>query len=290
MKPPTTNRKPNFMLVTLFFINFLVPRFFGLIPLRQNTEAQRLEKSRLWLVFCIFTASAYIFFYPSSVLQITSNDSDNLASVTQYVEKLHFLATYVLAVAIYARQVFYSEEMMHFINGGISIYFRCEPIVRQDVGVRSFMVPYIIRAFYSYFGYAAMNYFSFVYIYENAMNIRLLYKILFFIPDFVITSCCIRFHSTILMLTVSFRRLNAAFRECVRHMQDSSAVLTLDLAEAVSTDIGDQFDAVVVLHQELFRMAKEAENNLSNTILFTICNTFMNLTSTVCIICMSRDI
>lgn len=281
MDPP--NRKPNFILITLFFINFLIPRFFGLIPLRQNTKSLCLEKSRLWLVFCIFTASAFIFFYPSSLQQITSHSSVDTTSVSQYVEKMHFMATYVLAVAIYARQVFYSEEMMHFINDGIRIYFLCEPIVHADVGVREFMIPYIFRAFYSYLGYASMNYFSFVFIYKNAKNMRLLYKVLFFIPDFVVTSCCIRFHSTILMLTISFRRLNAAFRECIIRIHDPNAVLTLNLANATSDDISDQFHAVVDLHQELFRMSKEVEKQLSNTILFSICNSFMNLTSTVSI-------
>lgn len=276
-----SNRKPTFILTTLFFINFLIPRFFGLIPLRQNRRSLGLEKSRLWLVFCIFTTTAFIFFYPSSMLQITSNSSAKPTSISHYVEKLHFLATYILAVSIYARQVFYSDEMMYFINDGIRIYFRCEPIVRENVGVREFMLPYISRALYSYLGYATMNYYSFVFIYKNAKNIKLLYKILFFIPDFVITSCCIRFHSTILMLTISFRRLNAAFRECIKRLQNPHAAITLNLINAASDDICDQFNAIIELHQELYRMSKVAEDILANTILFTICNAFMNLTSTV---------
>lgn len=134
MEPAAIQRKPNFMLATLFFINFMIPRFFGLIPLGHNTQSLRVEKSRLWHIFCILAACAFFFFYPSSLLQITAN-SANPTGVSHYVEKLHFLATYVLAAAIYARQVFYSDEMMHFINDGIRIYFCCEPIVSDSVGV-----------------------------------------------------------------------------------------------------------------------------------------------------------
>lgn len=110
MEPP--NRKPNFILFTLFLINFMIPRFFGLIPLAQNVKALGVQKSKIWQVICVFSATAFTFFYPPSLLRITAN-SDNLSGgVSQYVEKLHFLTTYVLAVAIYARQVFYSDEMV----------------------------------------------------------------------------------------------------------------------------------------------------------------------------------
>lgn len=274
-----SNRKPNFMLTTLFFINFLIPRLFGLIPLGHNIQSLGVEKSRIWQMVCILAATAFFFFYPPSLLQIIGN-IENTASISHYVEKLRYLATYVLAAAIYARQVFYSDEMMNFINDGIRIYFRCEPIVEDNVGVREFMFPYIFRAVYSYFGYASMNYFSFVFLYDNAKNVTFFRKVLFFIPDFVITSCCIRFHSTILMLTISFRRLNSAFSKCVERVNNPSAVNGLHLPH-VSQDPCDQFNAVVELHQELFRMSKEAEKQLSNTILFTISNAFMNLTSTV---------
>lgn len=227
----------------------------------------------------MFFRQRHFFFYPPSLLKITAN-SDLSAGVTQYVEKLHFLATYVLAVAIYARQVFYSDEMMDFINDGIRIYFRCEPVVSDDVGVRGFMFPYIFRAVYSYFGYASMNYFSFAFLYRNASNINAFSKLLFFIPDFVITYCSIRFHSTVLMLTISFRRLNMAFKKCIDNVNYPQARVHLNLPNC-SRDDCDQFDAIVELHQELFRMCKEMEAQLSNTILFTITNGFMNLTSTV---------
>lgn len=279
MEPVPVHRKPNFMLATLFFINFMIPRLFGLIPLGHNTQSLRVEKSRLWHIFCILAACAFFFFYPSSLLQITAN-SANPTSISHYVEKLHFLATYVLAAAIYARQVFYSDEMIHFINDGIRIYFCCEPIVNDNVGVREYMFPYIFRAVYSYIGYASMNYFSFFFIYDNAKIIRFLYKVLFFVPDFVITSCCIRFHSTILMLTISFRRLNLAFNKCIGRINQPNTLTALNLPNT-SQDPCDQFNEIVVLHQELFRMAKAAEDTLANTILFTICNAFMNLTSTV---------
>lgn len=169
---------------------------------------------------------------------------------------------------------------MDFINDGIRIYFRCEPVVSDDVGVRGFMFPYIFRAVYSYCGYASMNYFSLAFLYKNAGNMSFFSKLLFFIPDFVITSCSIRFHSTVLMLTISFRRLNMAFQKCIDNVNYPQATVRLNLPNC-SQDACDQFDAIVELHQELFRMCKEMETQLSNTILFTITNGFMNLTSTV---------
>lgn len=274
--------KKSFLLTSIFIINFLIPFLFGLLPLRYDVKKLRLARSRFWYIYCLIMSSLLAFVYPFALLHILNNRMENNdIGIAQIVEKLHYCATFVLAISVYIRQIFFTRTLVNFINNGIEYYSRVESAFpNQKIASLEFAIPYIGRAFYSYLGYTFVNYLALTHFYGELKNVNYLFVCLYFLPDIVITSTAIRFHSMIIMQTLTMRRLNAAFSDCIDRINRRDGKSPYERKKELS-GLCDRFDEITIFHDQIWTFRSTADRLFSNIILFAIINAFMNLTCVV---------
>lgn len=270
------------LMVSMFLINFVVPRMFGLLPLKHNVDTLYLSRSKLWYIYCLIIAGTYLFVYPVALNHIISSRTENNDSgIAQIVEKLHYCATYILGIAVYIRQLFFTNTVANFINNGIDFYSRAEQLYPNlKGGILEFAIVYIGRAVYSYVGYSLVNYLTLTYFYGELKNANYFYMVLYFLPDIILTSTAIRFHSTIIIQIVVLRRINAAFARCIEQINAGKNKPPLERAKDF-TRIASEFDRIAIYYEQIWVFRKSIDYIFSNIILFAILNAFMNLTCVV---------
>lgn len=283
--------KPTFLSSSMFVINFVFPRIFGLLPMQYDMTLLKLTRSNFWHLYCLIISSVFAFVYPFALVHIINNRPENSDNgIAQVVEKLHYCTTYIMAISVYVRQIFFTRTLSNFINNGIGFYSRVEnAFPNQKIRFSEFIVPYISRAIYSYVGYTFMNYLTLTYFYGDLKNVNCFYIALYFLPDIVITSTAIRFHSTIIMQTLTMRRLNAAFSDCIkclnRRNERSSNERKKNLAKVYA-----KFNKITIFHDQIWTFRSTADHLFSNIVLCAIINAFMNLTCVVSILIFSHSL
>ena len=266
----------------MFVVNFLFPRLIGMVPLTYDRQALRANLSRFWYIFCLLFGSIYIIFYPFTLFDLIFVDdrfNDGGKSILKVTRMLHHLTKYILTIVIYVRQIFYSQEMMEYINAGIKVYRRIQPVAPGILGLRKHVLPFFFRAIFSSLGCTIKSVAKFKFLKNSPIGADW-FKALYFLPDLVITSTSVRFHSTLVVQNICYRRLNSAFKECVEEinqMRNQSPSYRM----RVFCETCDRFDYLAVLYDELYRFTKATERMMSMIILMSIANAFMNLTMAV---------
>lgn len=269
--------------VTSRILCFTVPRFFGLLSLRYDSYTEQLAPSRLWFIICNLVGISFIGIYPFAVVEIIKNrtlrnNEDN--GIGRIMDVSQYVIWYVLSVSVFIRQMYFSRPQMHLINGIIKFYRQCEVLCEGRVHVVEFIYPLILRGIYSYCGYAILNLLILMYFFDDLSDVTLIYKIAYFMPNFVITTTTIRFHSGVMQLTICGRRINWAFSDCIESVNAAHNKSAAEFAQVCSSAT-ERFELLITYHAEWYKAARMMESGLSLLMLFTVTNAFMNLTSTV---------
>lgn len=252
---------------------------FGLLPLRYDVNQLKMTISKFWHSYCLIVSLLFVFAYPFALVHIINNRTENNDSgIAQIVEKLHYCATYAMAISVYIRQIFFSRTTQSFINNGMDFYSRVEnSYPNQKFAYMEFTIPYVSRAVYSYIGYTFVNYLTLTYFYGELKNINYLFVCLYFLPDIVITSTNIRFHSAIIMQTMTLRRLNTAFTSCINSINRRHGKSTYE-RKKYFVKICEQFNMITIFHEQIWAFRSTSDRLFSNIVLCAIINAFMNLT------------
>lgn len=268
---------------TLGFLMFLVPQQLGLLSACYDLQAHRLMPSRRRLIFCNMIGHAFICIYPIAVARImqhrTSFDDDD-TSLSRKLEILQHAIMYLLSVVVYVRQMYFSRLQINTLNRGLIFYERCETLGGDDMNTANYIYPCIVRAIVSYIGYALLNFLTIFHFYGNLAQVSFVYKIAFFMPNIVISSTTIRFHSAVVLLTVGGSRINRAFCDCIesvnrtQHGMRAKQLRSCQLA-------AERFEYIVTYHAEWYAMSGIMEKGSSILMLFMCTNNVIDLTSSV---------
>lgn len=270
--------------VTSKVLDICVPRCFGLLPLRYKSNTERLVPSRLWLIVSNLCGLLFIASYPFAKIEIYKNRTvRSLSEESGFIRHMliaQYIIFYVLSSGIFIRQMWFSKHQMHTLNRNREFYRQCERLNAKKVDVSEFIYPFIFHGFSSYFGYALLNYLAMFHFYGDLLHVNFFYKFLFFMPNIVITTTTMRFHSGVMQLTICGRRLNEAFSRCIRSVNEANNKSMAEL-ELVCASAIERFEYLTMLHAEWYDIARMLEKELSLQMLFTVTNAFTNLTSAV---------
>lgn len=274
---------------TLGILMFLVPQHFGLLSACYDLQVNRLMPSRGRLIFCNLIGHAFICIYPIAVARImqhrTSLDDDD-TGLSRKLEILQHAIMYLLSVVVYVRQMYFSELQMNTVNRGLIFYQRCETLGGDDMNTDKYIYPCIVRAIVSYIGYALLNSLTIFHFYGDLTRVSFVYKIAFFMPNIIITTTTIRFHSAVVLLTAGGSRINRAFRDCIESVNGTQNGMRAKQLRSCQL-AAERFEYIVTYHAEWYALAGIMEKVLSTLMLFTCTNNVINLTSSVSV-CRSR--
>lgn len=280
--------------IGLGLFNFLVPRQFGLLSACYDADKQQLKPSWRWLIFSGLMGHVFLFVYPFAVVQIiqarTSRDDDD-SGMSQKIEILQHAILYLFSVAVYLRQICFANHQINIINRGLVFYRRCDTLCEENIKFKGITLPHILilRAMVSYFGYAVLNVLTIFYFYGDLPQVWLIHKVAFCMPNIVITTTQIRFHSAVMMLTVSGRRVNRAFRNCIESVNRTEN-RTRAAQQRACQLATERFESIVTYHAEWHTLVGIMERSLSILMLISVINNVINLTSTVSYACWGRSI
>lgn len=270
---------------TMSVLNFLVAQPFGLLSACYDSQTNRLMPSRGWLIFCSLIGHAFICIYPIAVAQIMQHRKslhDDDSGLSRKIEILQHAIMYLLSVFVYVRQMYFAKHQMNTVNRGLIFYQRCKTLGGDDMNTANYIYPCILRAIFSYIGYALLNFLSIFHFYGDLAQVSFVYKIAFFMPNIVITTTTIRFHSAVVLLTVGGIRINRAFRNCIESVNRTQNAMRAKQLRACQLAT-ERFEYIVTYHGEWYAMASIMEKGLSILMLCTCTNIVINLTSTVSI-------
>lgn len=264
--------------------NFMVPQQFGLLSACFDSHAQRLVPSWGWLIFSNVIGHMFVCIYPIAVVQIiqhrTSHSDGDDSSISRKIEVLQHATMYVVSVAVFVQQMYFSKLQLNTVNRGLTFYHRCEALCGDDINIAEYIYPYVLRASSSYIGYAVLNFFTIFDLYGELSPVNFIYKIAFFMPNIVITTTTIRFHSAVLMLTVGGRWINQAFHDCIESVNRTQNGTQAKQQRACQLAV-ERFEFIVTYHAEWYAIAGAMEKGQSILMLLAVTNNVINLTSTV---------
>lgn len=280
-------KKPRNRLLSLSLelFNFSIPRLFGLLSATYNSRAKRLEPSWRWLLFSNLIGHTFICIYPIAVVEIiqyrTSPDGDD-SGIKRKIEILQLVMMYLLSVGVFVRQMYFSKHQISVVNRGMKFYQRCQTLCGDDINIVEYSLPYIFRAICSFIGYAMLSVLTICYFYGDLSQVHFIYKIAFFMPNIVITTTTIRFHSAIIMLSVGGRRINQAFCDCIESVNRTAKQPRTKQQRACQLAT-ERFEYIVTFHAEWYAIANNMQKSLTVLMLFIVTNNVISLTSTVSI-------
>lgn len=281
-----TKPKQDLFSVAITILCFQVPRFFGMLSLRYDSNAGCLVPSRIWFSVCNLIGVLFVGIYPFAATEIVknctlreseNNDIGRIMDVSQYV------IWYVLSVSVFIRQMYFSKQQMQLINHVITFYRQCETLSEEKIHVAEFMYPLILRGIYSYCGYAILNCLILMYFFDDLTEVHLVYKIAYFMPSIVITTTMIRFHSGVIQLTICGRRINWALSDCIENVNAAYKKSTPEFEQVCASAV-ERFESLTTYHAEWYKIARQMEKGLPLLMLSTVINAFMNLTARVAIL------
>lgn len=262
---------------------FRVPRLFGLLS--SAYDGQCLTPSWRWLILSNLIGHAFICTYPFAVAQIIGHRvnryADDGSSMNRNIEIAQHTIMYLLSVAVFVRQMYFAQHQVDFGNRGLEFLRRCKALCTNRVYVADCVNQLIVRAVCSYIGYAFLNSFTIFYLYGDMAEVNFFFKIVFLIPNVAITTTTIRFHAAVMMLTITGRQINRAFRNCFENV-NRTATGNRTKQERECCLAADRFDHIMKINTQCHDIASELERTLSILILFTIINNFISTTTSVC--------
>lgn len=265
------------------FLDYLVPRTFGLHSLRYDSNTEEFVPSRLWFTVCNLSSLFFIAIYPISMAEITSSrpiraNEDN--TVGRFMVVSHFAILYVLSVIVVIRQMWFSEPQIHSINRCLKFYRQCETLNVKEMDIRQFIYPFIFRGIYSYSGHAFINFLSLLVFYNDLSRVSFVSKILYFAPNIIITTAAIRFHSGVMKLTMCGRRINRAFSNCIISINTACNQPTEEFEQVCASAMA-RFEYLTMFHGEWYEITRIFEKRLSLLMLPIVTSLLNNLTSSV---------
>lgn len=269
--------------VASHFLDYLVPRTFGLHSLHYNNNTEEFVPSRLWLTVCNLSGLFFIAIYPISMVEITENrplraNEDN--TVGRFMLVSHFAILYVLSVLVVTRQMWFSQPQMHSINRCWTFYRQCETLNVKNLDIRESVYAFIFRGFFSYSGHVLINFMSLFFFYDDLSRVCFVSKILYFAPNIIITTATIRFHSEVMKLTMCGRRINRAFSICIKSINTAYNEPTAEFEQAYVSAMA-RFEYLTMFHGEWYEITRIFEKSLSLLMLPIATSSFNNLTSSV---------
>lgn len=266
-----------------YCLDYLVPRCIGLRSLHYDFDEEKFVPSRLWLTVCNLCGLFFIVVYPFAAIELVKfrplrETEDN--SVGRIIVVSHYIFLYLLSVAVFLRQMWLSKHQMQSINRYIHFYRQCEKLGDERMDVAEYIYPFIFRGIYSYFGYIFVNYLVLEYMYDDLSHVNVIYIFLYFVPNVVIITTLIRFHSGMMQLTVCGRRLNREFSRCIESINAVHLKSTAEFQQVCMSAMR-RFEYLTSFHGEWYEIARIIEKDLSPVMIFTVINSFFNLTQSV---------
>lgn len=263
--------------------NFSVPRLFGLLSARYDLRTNRLVPSRVGLFSSIIIGHSFVCIYPMAVVRMmqhrTNFDGDG-SGVSQKVEILQHAITYLVSVAVFVRQMYFPKHQITTLNCGLLFYERCTVLCDVDIKVPKFLLPCVLRTTLSYIGYNLLTFWNIFHSNDDSSQVNLVYKIALFLANIVITTTAIRFHTAIVMLTMSGQRINHAFYDCIENVNRTQNGTRAKQQRACQL-AAERFQHITMFHADWHQMAGILEKSPSILLLFTSANILINLVSTV---------
>lgn len=277
------NSQHHIMSRIMNLFNFSIPRLFGLLSARYDLDTNRLVPSLIGLFYSIIIGHSFACIYPMAVARImqhrTHCDGDE-SGVSQKVEILQHAITYLVSVAVFVRQMYFSKHQITTLNRGWMFYERCGLLCGVDIKTSKYFLSCVLRAIFSYIGYNLLTFWNIFYSYGNSSQVNLICKIALFLANIVITTTTIRFHSAIVMLTLSGRRINHAFHDCIESVNRTQNGTRAKQQRACQL-AAERFQHITMFHAKWHQMAGIMEKSPSILLLFTSANILINLVSTV---------
>lgn len=276
--------RKDFFSVLCYISDYLVPRCLGLLPFRYDSEAEQYTLSRKWLTVCNISGLLFIGITPFAFIEINKNRSFRTLRAEEGFGRImvfsHFAILYGLSVCIYIRQMWFSKHQMCLMNRCMWFYRQCETLSFKKTDVNRFIYSFIFRGFFSYFGYALLNYYAMMNYFNDLSHVSLIYRIYHFVPNFLITTNAIHFHWRMISLTICGRCFNRALSTCIESINKVQSAPTADFERICATAI-ERFEYLMSYHAEWYEIGRMMEKETSLLMVFTVANSFYNITETV---------
>lgn len=267
--------------VACYILNFVVPRCFGLFPSRYDSITKRFVPSRLWLTVCSIYGLFFVIIYPFAATALFQNrPPPHIHSIGRIIMISHLVIPYLLSVGALVRFVYFSMQQMDMMNRCMRFYRHCETLSDENMDVNGLVYPLIFRGIYSHFGYALLNFLLINYLFGDLSRVNWIYKIVYFIPYTMITTATIRFHSGVMQLTICGRRLNHEFHTCIDRINAAHIKSKAELDQMCKSALA-RFEYLTTTHGEWYEICRILEKELSLMMIFTIINSFINITQAV---------
>lgn len=250
----------NLSIIIVSVVNFGLGRLIGVVPLSFVRQTFTVTKSKFWQFTSVLFGGTFIVCYPIALRDIFAERSVQTTGIWLITEIVQYTTTYMLTAWIYILNVFYSDDVIDYINDGFHYCFVYEKRLEPTADERnSLLFQFVFRSIYSYLGFIYSNYIRLGYIYGRAPEIR---TMVYYLPDIVITSAAIRFMSTIIMQLSYYRRLNEIARTNME-MANATAKMMRYEREKICGEISEQIDWLCDHQSRLRAIARASERLLS---------------------------
>lgn len=258
----------------------LLPRNWGLLPANCNVRLRQISVSKIWLIYSILCGISFAIIYPLAILAISPKTKTMAqGDIFVFIEITNHTAMYLFSVAVFCRIIIFAKTHIDYTNAAFSIFDKCKLLCNDNREI-AFIVPFVIRILYLYFGYAALNAIKLMQNSENLETVPFVYKYTYFIPDIIMANTMMRFHTTISLQIVCCNRINEALVECMEIMKKSNAKSANELAK-IQFDVNQRFDHITECHQQLHAVTRGTEPLAANLLIFYILKAFAHLSSMV---------
>lgn len=257
----------------VFVMVMLLPRQLGLLAVETNIKTQRLARSTFWKLYSILWIGSFIIVYPCAIHTILSNKKMLSENNTHgIVETVTQFAMYLFSVMIYIQTLFSTSSHIKYNNFAFEMLDKCKklcPTNRES----SYTLRFIIRVFYSYFGYIILNIIT---SYGIMQTVSFVYVCIYFLPDIISVVTLIRVATIIAILDLSFHRINCAFKNCMKIAKKyPKTILRLKMGSYAT------FIQITEYHYKVYELTREIERLTTNLVVFSILNVFVQIVSMV---------
>lgn len=256
----------------------LLPRQLGLLAVQADIKTQRLAPSTVWKLYSILCIASFAVVYPLAIHTILLNKKILFEkSAHCIVEIVTQVAMYFFSVVIYVQTLSSTSSHIKCNNLSFEMLEKCKKLCPSN-GENSFTLRFIIRVFYSYFGYIILNIIT---SYAIMQTVSFVYVCIYFMPDIISVVTLIRIATVIAILDLSFHRINCAFRKCLKMAKKSPRTILHLRIDSQAT-----FIQIAEYHFRVYELTREVEKLTANLVIFSILNVFVQIVSMVNNICL----
>lgn len=261
----------------VFVMVMLLPRQLGLLAVKANVKTQRLARSKFWNLYSILCVLCFAIVYPLAIHTILSNKKmlSEKRSTHRIVETITHVAMYFFSVVIYIQTLSSNSSHIKYNNLSFEMLDKCKKL-NSNNRVNSYTLRFIIRVFYSYFGYFILNLIT---SYEIMQTVSIVYIFIYFMPDIISVVTLIRIATVIAILDLSFHQISCAFMKCMKIAKKSPKnILHLNMGSHAT------FIQIAEYHYKVYELTRGVEKLTANLVIFSILNIFVQIISMVNII------